>query len=369
MKKVLQVQIKVFCLTFLFLFPATFIKAQDNGNTDNQAKDQKAFAMVGYATLNYRASGGESGFVSATYNPIFVYKINNKLSFNSELEIEVEDEWDGAFAIEFAELNYQINDNLAFYGGKFLSPIGAFQSRVHPAWINKSFDHPIGIQHEVNGIKRLQGDSELGLGFRGGIHPGALRLNYDVYMTNGPRMNDDGSVDWDNSGGDNNNSPAFGARIGILPFANSTLEIGISGYYGKAGESGVYPNAKVSLLVFDLSYVKPTSIGVFNLKGQFNDQMVSKENYPGTVVPGQDFTNTTTGAFAELGYRIGSSNFELVNRIANMNVPSEVTWGADQTRYTITLDYWLNWNSAIKLGYDIVNNDDNVFGFSFVMGL
>lgn len=334
-----------------------------------QSKNQKAFALVGYATLNYESSNGDGGFVSATYNPIFLYKINNKLSFNAELELEVEDSWDGSLALEFAEFNYQISNNLALYGGKFLSPLGIFQNRLHPAWINKSINNPIGIQNSVNGIKRLQGDSELGIGLRGGFYSGDVRFNYDVYTTNGPKVNDDGSVDWDNSGGDNNNSPAIGGRVGVLPFIDSNLEIGVSGYTGRAGDKEAYSNVNVTLFVFDINYVKETDIGIFDVKGQFNNQKLSDEVYPDTPNPFQNFNNNTYAYFAQLAYRLPDSKFELVNRIANLNVPNEVSWGADQTRYTITLDYWLNWNAAIKVGYDIINSDSNALGISFAMGL
>jgi hypothetical protein len=342
---------------------------RDSISNSKLSKNQKTFALVGYGTLNYESSNGDGGFVSATYNPIFLYKVNNKLSFNAELEVEVEDSWDGALALEFAEFNYQINNNLAIYGGKFLSPLGTYQSRLHPAWINKSINNPIGIQNKVNGIKRLQGDSELGIGLRGGFYSGTSRFNYDLYTTNGPRLNDDGSVDWDNSGGDNNNSPAIGGRIGFLPFSNSTFEIGVSGYTGKAGDKDAYSGANVSLFVVDVNYVKDTDFGKIDFKGQFNNQKVSDEVYPDTPIPMQSFNNNTSAYYAQLAYRFPNSNFELVNRIANFNVPNEVSWGADQTRYTITMDYWLNWNAAIKVGYDIINNDNNALGITFAMGL
>jgi len=356
---------------FLFLSAIAFkCFAQDSEKPqEHDLGDHKTFAMVGYATLNYMSSNGDTGFVSATYNPIFLYRLNSKLSFNAELEFEVEDEWDGELALEFAEFNYQINDNLAIYGGKFLSPLGTFQTRYHPAWINKSINHPIGINHEVNGIKRLQGDSELGIGIRGGFGDGGIRLNYDIYTTNGPKLNDDGSVDYDNSGGDNNNSPAIGGRIGVLPFQNSTFEIGVSAYTAKAGNKDAYSGTTVTLFVVDINYNLPTEAGIFDVRGQFNDQKVSDEVYPDTPVPNQSFNNNTTASYLQFAYRFPNSKFEFVNRIANLNVPNEVSWGADQTRYTIGLDYWVNWNSAFKVGYDIINNDDNVLGVSFVMGL
>ncbi|SDE35667.1 hypothetical protein SAMN05421636_104462 [Pricia antarctica] len=67
------------------------LRSQDKATIDKQVKNQKTFALVGYATLNYESSNGNGGFISATYNPIFVYKVNDKLSFNAELELEVED--------------------------------------------------------------------------------------------------------------------------------------------------------------------------------------------------------------------------------------------------------------------------------------
>jgi len=229
--------------------------AQDSQTIQKQVDNQKKFAMVGYATANYRSESGNGGFTSATFNPIFVYKVNDRLSFNAEMEIVVEGEWDGAFALEFAELAYILNDNMTFYAGKFLSPIGAYQERFHPAWINRSINGPIGIMNSVNGVKRLQGDSELGMGVKGGFYSGNVRLNYNVYITNGPGVNADGSVMWDNAGGDNNNGPAIGGRIGIQPFLNSTFELGFSGYSGRAGDKTAYSDVKVTLFAFDLNYL------------------------------------------------------------------------------------------------------------------
>jgi hypothetical protein len=358
-------------LSMLLFFGAKSLFAQNTETIQKQVDNQKKIAVVGYATANYFSKGGNGGFISSTFNPIFVYRPTDRLSFNAELEVEVADaeEWDGAFALEFAELAYELNNNMTFYAGKFLSPIGTYQQRYHPAWINKSINNPIGIQNEVNGIKRLQGDSEIGMGLKGGFYAGNSRLNYNVYITNGPKLNDDGSVNWDNVGMDNNNSPAVGGRIGILPFANSTFEVGISGYRGKAGDKTAYSNVNVTLFALDLNYVKQTDFGKFDVKGQYNNQKVSDGVYPGTKVAFQPFNNTTSASYLQLAYRFPNSKLELVNRIANFNVPNQVTWGADQTRFTTGLDYCINWNTVFKFGVDFANNDATGIGFTFAMGL
>jgi len=368
MKK-MKLKLKI-AISLLLFFGMTSLFAQDGAG--RQTKNQKKLAVVGYATANFRSvSGGGSGWVSSTYNPIFVYKPTDKLSFNAELEIVVEDPqaWDGALALEFAELAYELNDNVTFYAGKFLSPIGAYQERYHPAWINKSINGPLAIMNDVNGVKRLQGDSEIGFGFKGGFYSGDLRVNYNVFMTNGPSLNSDGSVNWDGVGMDNNNSPAIGGRIGILPFKNSTFELGFSGYSGKAGDKVDYTGAKVTLFAFDLNYVKQTDAGKFDIKGQYDSQKVSDETYPNTLVPNQAFKNSTSASFLQFAYRLPESKLELVSRVANFKIPNNVTWGANQTALTIGVNYWLNWNAVFKFGYDNVKNGDNTFGFTFAMGL
>jgi hypothetical protein len=358
-------------LSLLLFFVVANSFAQHSEISQIPVDNQSKFAMVGYATANYFSKGGDGGFMSSTFNPIFVYKPTDKLSFNAELEIVVEDPeaWDGSLALEFAELAYQLNNNMTFYAGKFLSPIGTYQERYHPAWINKSINGPIAIMNEVNGIKRLQGDSELGMGLKGGFYAANARLNYNVYVTNGPKVNDDGSVDWNNVGPDNNNSPAIGGRIGILPFSNSTFELGLSGYRGKAGDKSAYSNVNVTLFAFDLNYVKQTDYGKFGLKGQYNGQYLSDGTFPETKIAFESFNNNTSASYLQLAYRFPSSKFELVNRIANFNVPNQVTWGADQTRFTTGIDYWLSWNTVFKLGVDFANNDSTGIGFTFAMGL
>ena len=138
--------------------------------------------------------------------------------------------------------------------GKFLIPFGTFMERLHPAWINRLPTRPLGFGHD--GIAPSSG---IGIELRGAFDLGGPKLNYSVYSTNGPRLKD-GSEEPEEAGMllfenfvDNNNSKAFGGRLGILPFADSSTELGFSAYStnGVGDADSIYEDVGAFLYAID----------------------------------------------------------------------------------------------------------------------
>ncbi|RMD72657.1 MAG: hypothetical protein D6818_06050, partial [Bacteroidetes bacterium] len=266
---------------------------------------------------------------------------------------------------------------LTLYTGKFLTPIGTFQERYHPDWINRAVNKPIGFGKKVNGLKRLQSGSEVGLGVRGALFVGNGKVNYNFFVSNGAMLDSlDGSLVYDNLL-DNNGNKAIGGRIGLQPFAGSPFELGVSGYTAKVGnEGGKYEDASAGIFAVDLNYVKSFSgAGKLDVKGQYQTLNVS----PTTYEDGLTLDNTTSAWYAQVAYQLPApaegatwlGNVELVARYANLDVPDGAPWGADQSRITLGANYWIRWNAAVKLGVDIVQGDDETeTGFTavFTMG-
>src|ERR1051326_4681500 len=75
-------------------------------------------------------------FFTATFNPIFLWKLSDKLLFEGELEVELEGS-EASVALEMAHLSYVANDYVTISAGKFLNPIDYFVERQHMAWVNK----------------------------------------------------------------------------------------------------------------------------------------------------------------------------------------------------------------------------------------
>ena len=132
--------------------------------------------------------------------------------------------------LEYAQISYLLNDYVTLGAGKFLSPFGVFRERLHPAWINKLPDAPLPFGHGGLGPT-----SELGFEVRGGIPVGPTKMNYTVYVSNGPRL----ITDEDHEAGllsssnfeDVDDNKAIGGRIGFLPIPE--LELGYSMQYAE----------------------------------------------------------------------------------------------------------------------------------------
>lgn len=195
--------------------------------------------IAGYADASLalfdRGSGAGSSFGSATFNPALYVQYRDLVLMESELEIAVNQKGETELELEFAQLDFLLHDNVTLVAGKFLSPVGQFQERLHPSWINRLTDAPPGFGHDG-----VQPTAEMGLQLRGGIPLGRSRVTYALAVGNGPRLDGAGGVMTEGFGGDDNGNKAISGRIGFLPVPY--FEVGASllraRVRGPAGEGG-----------------------------------------------------------------------------------------------------------------------------------
>jgi len=321
----------------------------------------------GHTGLNSIKTGAEkeSSYVGSAFAPIFLFKHSDKLMFEAELEFGLENN-ELEVGLEYADVMYVLNKNMTVRAGKFLLPFGTFMERLHPAWINRLPTRPLGFGHD--GIAPASG---IGVELRGSFDLGGPSLNYAVYSTNGPRLKD-GSVEPEEAGmllfqnfEDNNTGKAFGGRIGLLPFADSSTEIGFSTYStNKAGTTeSVYENTGAFLYAIDFAFVKqiPAIGGFIDIKGQYNNSDIDDATY--TELDEFDneeeytFDNKSNSFYTQLSYRptMAGSDFlkklELVGRYSNLNTPEGAEWEEQSDQYAFGLNYWLTWRSVIKVAY------------------
>jgi len=330
--------------------------------------DNVKFKLSGYAFMNYVKPAGENGgFVEAAFDPIFTWRASDKLFFQTEVEfVSSGESYDGSFELEFLTLNYIINKHMTFYAGKFLGPLGTFQARYHPAWINKSITKPIGFGNSVNGLKRLEAGSEAGVGLKGVLPAGNMKFTYDIYVANGGILDPStGDVEME-SFADNNKNKAIGGRLAVLPLSNSSLEIGVSGYTAKIGDPGsMYENTRAKIFAVDVNFVKATAAGIIDIKGEYQQRTVDKgiRYYADDADSvGFTFNNNPSVSYIQLAYRLPAVDgnnwvhrFELVGRLASMNVDANSPFGRTMTDLTLGINYWLNFSTVFKLGYDMPN--------------
>ena len=192
------------------------------------------FMIRGYGHTGFTSTEtngeSESTFDGGTFAPIFLFNHNDKLMFETELEFTLS-HGDLDVGFEYADIMYVVNDYMTVRAGKFLLPFGTFMERLHPSWINRFTSKPLGFGHD--GIAPSSG---VGVELRGAFYLGNTKWNYSTYLTNGPTIKD-GSDEPEEAGMlsfenllDNNTSKAFGGRIGVFPFTDSSTELGYSMY-------------------------------------------------------------------------------------------------------------------------------------------
>lgn len=356
MKKLLYIA------ALLIVGSCTRLMAQDY----KPSKTQFMIRGYGHAGYNYTKVGDEvsSTFDGSTFAPIFMFKHGDRLLFETELEFVLED---GALEVgfEYANMSYVLNDYMTIRGGKFLLPFGSFVEKLHPAWINKLNNAPLGFGH--GGIAPSSG---VGAELRGAFPIKGIKVSYSLYTTNGPRIND-GSDEPDEAGQlifnnfeDNNVNKAVGGRFAIFPLTNSSLELAGSFYTGQVGDTGSqYEKVQANLYAFDMSYVKMISAikGIIDIKGQYNYSSVDEAEFyepedDGTLSP-YTFDNKSTAYFGQLSYRptMSGSDFvkrlELVGRYSTMNTPEGSEWEQKSVQTTVGLNYWITWRALLKFTY------------------
>lgn len=336
-------------------------------NQNNTYKPGKSrYLLRGYAHSGLQVSDNEFSFVGGSFNPLFVYKQSDKLLFESELELELAG-GEVELGVEYANMSYLLSKNLTVRAGKFLVPFGIFTPNLHPAWINKFPTMPLGAGHD--GIIPT---NDIGLELRGGSYIGNFKVNYSLYVINGAQLNN-GIEEPEEAGilhhavfPDNNKGKTVGGRVGLFPFSDSSLELGLSAMYGKVGDrASELEDIHALHYAFDLSYVRTLSSwsSVLDLKAQYSAADIDEASYPFHENPDDfvTFDNSSTAWFTQLSIRPALlenefvRNLEFAGRYSALKTPVGSEWEVDQTQIDIGVNYWLDWRTVLKVSYRILN--------------
>ena len=373
-------------ITTILLFCCSFLQAQSIDDTSITTPVPEAskhginnFAVFGNAEMIYFADKHNNQFGEVNFKPIFLWKISDKLFIEAEPEFET---GGGSLDIglEYANMCYIVSPYLTLHAGRFLPKFGAYRGRMGEAFINRFSTSPVGFGD--GGIGAM---NEVGVGAQGGFGAGNAKINYELYIVNGPQI----LTDPDNAGqfeyeayAANSNAKAVGGRIGLLPFANSGLEIAYSFQNkNKTGEAGTpYENIGVNMHAFDLNYwghIKPVKCDV-RVIGELKYQKVNDANVEYKDINDEAFTIKNNASAA---YYIAATirpallkdaffrNIELAGRYSKFIRPSDAPWGGSNTnQFALSLDYWLKWNTVLKLTYQKEKDTDNTFYAQLVFG-
>ena len=343
------------------------------------AKDSK-FLLTGYMSAGIKFTKEASSF-GANFSPILLWKPDQRFFVEAELETELEGS-ETKINLEYIDASYFVNKYLTIRAGKFLSPFGIYQDRLHPQWINKLPSTPLGFNHDDAPVGPT---TEIGIDLRGGVPLGSAKMNYSIYLSNGPSLNssaseisEKGQLNY-SSAEDNNKNKTIGGRLGLLPFSNSSFEIGGSFQNGKVGDKGTqYQNIKAQQYALDVTYVNTLEFikGLFDVKAQWNWVNIDKANYRKPSDSSiYTFNNKRDALFAQAAFRPTMSHnkflkkTELVFRYSGLNVP---TGEADPLKlkfkqYTYGINYWYDWRTVLKFAYQS-QNDNNAFYIQLALG-
>jgi hypothetical protein len=144
--------------------------------------NESPLSIYGVLTAGYTKFQGQAGdFQINEFSPFFLLQLNERFLLEAELVFS-----QAGVELSQAQLDFIANDWLTVVVGHFLVPIGFFNERLHPTWINKLPDFPLMFRQvspadfKTNGIQ-----------LRGAHYVGCtpLKLEYAVFVGNGAQLN------------------------------------------------------------------------------------------------------------------------------------------------------------------------------------
>ena len=319
--------------------------------------------LAGYASVGYASTDQDDGSFSAGgFSPIFHFQYRDLVMLESELEVELSPEGETEVNLEYLTVDFFPTDNVAIVAGRFLSPVGQFRQNLHPSWINRLPSAPPGFGHD--GAAPV---SETGLQARGGVDLGAGKLNYAVYIGNGPELNavdEDGEVELEGIeaegfGADRDGNKVVGGRLGFIPRVG--LEIGLSAATGKAAVTALVDEAAGTRMDVDADPAHDYDVLGADFAWQWNNAELRGE-YVQSKIGSNPASIAVDGAtwstwYLQGAYRFAPTRWEGVLRYGDFDSPHPTGSG---TQWAIGANYRFAANIVAKLAWEA--NDGGVQG-------
>ncbi len=317
--------------------------------------------VAGSASVLYNREEGKNGsFLLGQFAPILLFRANDKVLLESELEFGLNSDGSTDTELEYAQLDYAFDDYLSFVGGKFLLPLGTFPEKLHPAWINKMPTLPL----VYTGVGQMMHDtgivpfSDIGAQALGGVHIGQRDavFTYAGYLVNGAydfeHSDDTGKDQFSFEKGNDylNGSPSGGGRVAVFypwsPYHD--VEVGFSGQIGTWDKNN---ELSWSAMVGDAAL----HLGPYTeVRGEYVHTWGETPD-KGTLEP--------EGAFAQVAYKLAGlqldlpliSNFEAVFRYDYLD--RDVT-GSRTHGYALGLNYYVTNTLLLKGAYEFIDSSN-----------
>lgn len=257
----------------------------------------------------------------------FIYAdITDRVKFAAEIEIERggtnSPQGDGSIQIEFAQLDYLVDERINLRGGILLMPVGKF-NLLHDSPLNDLVDRPM--------VSRLIIPStwfEAGAGIYGTFYPSALsKIDYELYAVNGMTQTAGAITDLGirsargSVSRDRDDSKAIVGRLAFSPMLG--IEIAGSGYHGQYKPStATIGSGNIDIFAVDWTLQR----GPFELIGEAAWTRISNNNATGVAGNG-------IGPAGMFGYYV-QGNYHFMPEILKRLAPSHFS---DASTFTATV--------------------------------
>ncbi len=268
-----------------------------------------------------RNTFGQQRFVPFIYSDI-----TDRVKFAAELEFERggtnSPQGDGSMTVEFAQIDYLIDEKINLRGGILLLPVGKF-NLLHDSPLNDLVDRPM-----VSRILIPSTWFDAGAGIYGTLYPTTLsKIDYELYAING--MSQDAGALTDlgtrNARGsvarDRNDSKAIVGRVAFSPRLG--IEIAGSGYHGQYKQSTATTGSG-NLDIFAVDWTLQR--GPWELIGEAAWSWISNNNATGVAA-------TPIGPGRMYGYYV-QGNYHFMPEFLKRMAPSHFS---DASTFTFTV--------------------------------
>jgi hypothetical protein len=229
---------------------------------------------------------------------------------------------DGSISVEFAQLDYLINEKVNVRGGLLLMPVGKF-NLLHDSPLNDLVDRPM-----VSRIIIPSTWFEAGAGIYGTFYPTALsKIDYEVYAVNGMSQTAGGITDLGvrNARGsvsrDRDDNKAVVGRVAFSPMLG--IEIAGSGFHGQYKPSaGTIGSGIIDIFAVDWTLQR----GSFELIGEAAWSRISNNDATGVA-------NRGIGPAGMFGYYV-QGNYHFMPEFLKRLAPSHFS---DASTFTATV--------------------------------
>jgi hypothetical protein len=290
--------------------------------------------LGGYADVQYNVlsrgnldNPSRNSFGVMRLVPFIYADITDHVKFAAELEIErggtdAPQKGDGSIQIEFAQLDYLVNEMLNIRGGILLMPVGKF-NLLHDSPLNDLVDRPM-----VSRIIIPSTWFEAGAGAYGSFYPTTLsKLDYEIYAVNGMSQTAGAITDLGTRSArgsvsrDRDDNKAVVGRFAFSPMLG--IEVAGSGYHGQyKPESGTVGAGYIDMFAVDWTLQR----GPFELIGESAWSWISNNNATGVAGNG-------IGPASMQGYYI-QANYHFMPEFLKKLAPSHFS---DASTFTFTL--------------------------------